>query len=189
MKTADSPNVFKKHPLAFACFGLAVAFGAAAFYRSSETPAREALLDQKSAEGQRLQNNITNATTLQDQHDAFVALNRKLSERLVNPAQLGENLQFFYRIEAATNTKIIDLRQTYSTAAAKTAKGKFVSVPYSVSLQGELRSVLNFVRKIEKSPRFAKVTSATLLQAQAQSDNAHQQPITLNLSLEMLGTP
>lgn len=186
MKPAESPNFLKKHKLAAGCIAVAVLFGGATFYRSGATPEREALLEQKSAEGQRLQNNLTNSTLLQEQYNSFVALNERIQERLINPAQLGENLQFFYKIEAATGTKILDLRQNYA-GPAKGFKGNFAPVPYSVSIQGELRSVLNFVRRVEKSGRYSKTVSATLLRGAG--DQAENAPMTLNLSVELLGKP
>jgi Tfp pilus assembly protein PilO len=187
MKAAESENLLKKHPLAAGCVLAALLFGGAAYYRSSATPEREALLDQKTAEGQRLQNNITNAALLKEQYDSLAAINRQLSDMLINRGQVAENAGFFYRIEAATNTKITDPQMTMSANAAKGGKARFVPVSYSFSVTGDYRSVLNFVRKLEKSPRLAKVTAATISEVRA--DQSASAPVSLALSVELLAQP
>jgi Tfp pilus assembly protein PilO len=183
MKTANTQPFYQRQPIAIVCIAVAIVTSAGTYFRSSEIVARQSALEQKSAEGQRLLSNITNATLLKEHYDALVAINGRIAERLVSPAQLGENLQLFYKIEAATGCKISDLRQTYAPSTKE--KARFVPVPYGLNVRGDYRSVLNFVRKVEKSPRFARVSGASLTQMSGDAAGEMQ----LSLSVELLGVP
>lgn len=187
MNATPSQPFHKKRPFLLACVAAAIVLAAAIYYRSSEIPLREQALEQRSAEGQRLLNNITNATLLQEHYEELVGINKKVAEKLINPAQLGENLQFFYRIEAATNTKIVDLRQTYT--APKGAKPRFVAVPYMLTIRGAYHPLMNFVRRIEKSARMTRVASASLTMPFNEANISANPEMTLTVSVELLGTP
>jgi Tfp pilus assembly protein PilO len=190
MKNAPVVPIYKRQPIALGCALATVLLIGAAYFRSSELPDRQQVLEQRSAEGQRIQNNVTNATLLKEQYDALVSANHKIDELLISPSQLGENLQFFYKIETATNTKISDLRQVYTASAKTSAAARVVPVPYSLVVRGEYRAILNFVRRIEKSTRLSRVMGASLQQEGNQDSSALAgRDVTLNLSVELLGTP
>lgn len=176
----------KRHRLATVFLGASLIFGIAAMVRSGEVPEREHSLEEKTAEGHRLQNNITNSSLLREHVTELSEVNKRIAGQLVNPNQLGENLQFFYKIETATNTKILDLRQTYSPQGNK-GKGMYAPIPYSVSVNGEYKNILAFMRQVEKGPRVSRITGASL--TPSTSDRLAAETVTLGLAVELLGTP
>lgn len=187
MNAAALSELLKKYLIASIFVGISILLIAVAFFRSSEVPEREKILEEKTAEGRRLQANITNSALLREHVTALSEINKEVSQRLVNPNQLGENLQFFYRIEAASGAKLVDVRQIFNAASAKGVKGSVVPIPYTVSIQGNFRTVLNFVRRIEKSNRISRILSASLGQG-SNNEREIQESVSMNLNLELLGT-
>lgn len=188
MSLSSLKDLPKKHRAASILIGATILLAGATYYRNGAVTEKEQELEQKTTEGRRLQTNLTNATLLKENLDTLVDDNKRIAQQLVNPNQLGENLQLFYRIEAATGTKIADLRQVYNAQAAKSAKSGFVAIPYSVSVRGEYKAALNFVRRVEKSTRIARVVSASLSPTTG-ADRLASETVTLSLNLELLGTP
>lgn len=190
MNTATFKELPRKHRAATCLLGLSIVLGSLVFYRSGLVSERTRLVEEKTTEGRRLQTNITNASLLKEQTESLVETNKQITRQLVNPNQLGENLQFFYRIETASSTKITDLRQTYAPLPNRPTKGLFVPIPYAVSVQGEYRGLLNFLRRIEKSSRLSRVVSGSI-QPGTSGDrgSAGTDLVTLALNVELLGTP
>src|SRR5687768_12215364 len=95
----DISAAFKKHPISLGGAIAALLFGIAAYYRSATVPEAESLLEQRSAEGERLKNNIKYSALLDDQLAALEAANREIQERAIRPAERATNYQYFYKIE------------------------------------------------------------------------------------------
>lgn len=189
MNSAALGELLKKYLIASIFVGTSILLIAAIVFRSGEVPEREKILEQKSADGRRLQSNITNSALLHEHVNSLSEVNKAVVEQLVNPNQLAENLQYFYRIEAASGAKLVDVRQVYSAASAKGSKGAFVPIPYTISIQGGFRTVLNFVRRIEKSNRISRIMTASLGQASGGGEHEGQEVVSMNLNVELLGIP
>ncbi len=184
MTNQDLVALIKKHPISFGCGALSLAFAVALYLRVDEIPGAEAELGLKSADGDRIALNIQYSTQLREHTDAMAAAIKDVESHLVRPTQLGTNTQYFYKLEGETGVKIIDLRQTAATAApAKGAKNAYVAVPFSVSVQGSLPQILDFLRQLENGAHYCRVLTASFSGA-ASNRNA---PLTLGLSLELLG--
>jgi hypothetical protein len=177
-------SFLKKNPVSVISAVVALACAGAMYIRSSEIPDAEAAFEQKSAEGHRLTANIKNAAQLNDQLAVLAKAARQNDVRLLRLGELAKNLQFFYKLEAETGTKLLDLRQ--NTAAARTVtKTEFLPVSFNVSVQGEYRSVLEFMRRLEVGAHFSRVLSATISSSGADRSG----PVTLTLGIELLGQP
>jgi hypothetical protein len=107
----DIGATFKKHPVGFGCGLLCLLLIVGIYYRRSEIPARESLLEQRTAEGQRLSQNLRNSSQLKEHHDALVLANAEIDKRAVGLSGLATNLAYFYRLESETGIKLLDLRQ------------------------------------------------------------------------------
>lgn len=180
----DLVALFKKHPIGIGCGLAAFVLAGASYYRMDLIPAAETLLEQRADEGEKLKNNIKNSVLLKEQHDALVAANREIGSRAIRLGALTTNLQYFYRIEAETETKLIDVRQL-APAPVKGPQPKYLRVPYSLSVQGNYSNVINFLRKLETGSHFCRVTSATI----APIPTGEPGSVTLTLSLQILGQP
>jgi len=175
----------KKHPVGFGCGLIALALGAATYYRHQEVPTAEALLEQRTSEGERLKNNIKHSLLLKEQHEALVAANREVGERAIRLGALATNLQYFYRIEAETGTKLVDLRQLAPAPAPKGPAPKYLRIPYSLTVQGDYAKVITFLRRLETGTHFCRINAAVFTPVTTGEPN----DVTLALSLELLGLP
>ncbi len=189
MNTADLAALAKKHPVTSSCAFLSVLLFAAGYLRQDEIPAAEAELSLKSADGDRVAGNNKNAAQLREQAETLAAAEKAIEARLIQPRQLGTNTQYFYKLESDTGVKILDLRQTTGTNASNAlkpaAKSSFVPVGFSVSVQGSMTQVLDFVRQLEGGAHYCRVLTATCA-GNAATRNA---VLTLGLNLELLGLP
>lgn len=172
---------FKKHPVGFGCGLLCLLLAVAIYFRHSELPERESLLEERMAEGARLSQNLRHNAQLKEQYEALVAANAEIDSRAVRLSSLATNLEYFYRLESDTGIKLLDLRQLTPAAPARGAAAtKHLRVPFAVSVQGDYPKVLNFLRRLENGPHFCRINSATLTGAAE---------VTLTLSIELLGLP
>ncbi|MEO6246089.1 MAG: hypothetical protein ABIQ12_11715 [Opitutaceae bacterium] len=184
MTNPELVALIKKHPISFGCGALSLVLAIALYLRVDEIPGAEAELGLKSADGDRIALNIQYSTQMREHADAMSAAVNGVEDRLVRPTQLGSNTQYFYKLESETGVKIIDLRQTAATvAAAKGAKNTYVAVPFSVSVQGTLPQILEFLRQLENGAHYCRVLTASFGGAAANRNSA----LTLGLSLELLG--
>jgi hypothetical protein len=185
MNSQELIATVKKNPVSFACGALSLALIAAIYFRSDAIPEAEADLAQISAQAEKLALNIKYSAQLKEQVDTLVAANQEIDGRIIRASQLGTNTQYFYRVESATGVKIIDLRQTTSATVSKPAKGTFVPVAFTVTVQGSLKQILEFLRQVENGAHYSRILTASC------NGNAatRSSPLTLALSLELLGLP
>jgi hypothetical protein len=186
MSNEELIALIKKNPISVGCGVLSLLLFGGWYYRSGEVPSVEQQVKEKSEESQKYALNLTNAAQLQEQFDTLVAANKEVDNRLLRASQLGKNLQYFYKLETESGAKLItDPRQAPIPAPAKTgAKTVYSSVPFSVSVQGDLGQVLGFLRRLESGAHYCRVVSATCTVPQERS-----LPLTLTVSLELLGLP
>lgn len=186
MITNDELLAFlKKNPIGVGCGILILALGGWTYYRSGDIPAAEELLAQKTAEANRYEANIANAKDLNDQLDALVAANKEIESRLIRANQLGINSQFFFTLESETGVKLLEPgRPGTVPRGLKTA---FAPVPFSVSAQGTLAQLLQFLYHLEGGARYTRVLSASLVSTGGGANRSDQ--LTLSLYIEQLGLP
>jgi len=179
----------KANPISVACGAMALALAVGIFFRSDRVPGNEELLDQKASLGDRLDANLKNGVQLADQLAAITAARQQIEARLIHPDELAQNLQFFYKLEAETGTKLIDSRQVQLAAGKAGPKGSrtlYTSVGFAVVVRGEYVRLLDFLRRLESGQRFCRVTTATI-SISGSSDKDRGNELTLNLNLELLG--
>lgn len=185
MTGADLIALIRRNPVSFGAGFLAVVLALATYFRMDEIPAAAALLEQKTAEGTRLDANVRYGAQLTEQLAALTAAGREMQSHLVRGSELAGNLQYFYRLESETGAKLIELRQNAVVAAPKGSKSTYVGVSFSLSLQGDYPVILEFLRRLENGAHYCRVTSANL--APIGPDRAT--PLKLALGLELLGQP
>lgn len=185
MSNAELVALVKKNPVSFGCGAVSVLLAVAIYFRSDAIPEAETLLAQKTAEAERLTLNVQYSAQLKEQVDTLTVATADIDGRAVRASQLGNNTQYFYRIERDTGVKIVDLRQTTPAVVAKPAKGSFIPVAFSVTAQGTLKQILEFLRQVENGAHFSRVLTASV------AGNATQRnsPLTLSFTVELLGVP
>lgn len=184
MTGADITAVIKKQPIGFACLAIALVCGGLIYWRSDKISEQKDLYDQKAKEDEHVLANVRNAAGLPQQAEAMQRAASQLEERLVAASRLATNLQFFYRLESETGVKLLDVRQGALPARAA-GKGLYVGVPYTVSIQGNLKQVLDFIQHIESGPHLAKFSGV----AMNKTDSTAGETMTVSMKLDLLGTP
>lgn len=183
MTNQELVALLKKNPISVGCAVLTLLMVGGSYWRSDALPEATANLEQKSTEGQRLAANLQNSAQLNDQYAAISAAGKEITARLVHPGELAKNLQYFYKIEADTGTKLIELRQL-PPAAIKGAKPNFIPVTYSVSLLGDYNQVLEYLRRLEHGTYFCRVLTSGVTGA-----TVERGPLKLSLTVDLLGQP
>ncbi len=195
MTTKDLTVWLKKHPFSAVCGGLSLLLAAGYFFRQGSVPEAEALLEQRTTESRRLKANITNGTTLKDHVAALEDANAKIEQRLVRAADLARNQQYFYKIEADTGVKLMDLRPGSTTTpggrpAATGPKKQYSSVPYSCTVQGTYAQLLAFLRKLEQGEHFPRILSASVSMSGGGGEDTASEAdpiLSLTVGIELLG--
>ena len=142
-------------------------------------------------QGERIDANLKNGVQLADQYAAISAARKEIEARLIRPDELAKNLQFFYKLEADTGTKLVDLRQNVLVPGKAGGKGKtaYTGIVYAVAVRGDYSRLLDFLRRLESGQRYCRVMSATLIGVSNGVEGSRGNDLTLNLGLELLGQP
>ena len=180
MTAADLAPLIKKHPISLTCVVLSLACGGLIYFRSDKIEEYQQLNEQKTTEANAMVANVRNSEKLAEQVVAMQATAKELDGRLMRAGQLAVNLQYFYRLEADTGVKLTAVNQGNVKAGAK--GGTFVSVPYTVTVQGTFPQVLTFLGRLQKGAHFCRFNNVGLTKA-------GEDQLSLSLSLEILGVP
>lgn len=184
MTGADLIASLKKHPVGFFCGLMCVLLGVLLYIRGDKITESQAAFTAKSAEAATYIANVRNSENLPKQVAELQALAKEMDSRLIRPGQLAVNLQYFYKLEAENEVKLVDIRQGNPP---KNAKSMYVGIPYEVSVQGTFKQVITFLRKLEGGPHFSHFTSIVF--NKAPGAGAGTENIKINLTLELLGLP
>jgi hypothetical protein len=187
MTNQELVALVRKNPVVVAGVVLALAFGMASYFRSDGIPTAEADRDAKNAEADRLALNIKHAAQLNEQLAALAAARDAIEPRLIHPGELATNLQYFYKLEAETGTKLVELHQNAPPPTRAPLKTLFNPVSFSLTVEGDYASVLTFLRRVEGGAHYCRVLSAVMRSTAPTADR--NDAVRLALGLELLGTP
>lgn len=183
MKAIDVPPWVKKYPILLGCVVAGLLSAGGIYFVGAAVDEATAELDQKTAEGNRIVENLRNAAQLPEQAAALAAARKSIEERAVLPAELAKNLQYFYRLVSETGVELIDVQQN---APGKAVKGKvFNGVPFTFSVRGDYLMVLQCLRRLEASPHFCRVSASSIDLVTPDRTG----PVKAAFSLELLGKP
>jgi hypothetical protein len=198
MTTIKLPNFIKKQPVAVVCALLCVGLALAIYSRKDALVTAQAELDDKAGQEKHLKENLDSADSLtnkadrlDEQYAAMTQAIQGIEGRFVHADQLAVNLQYYYKLESETQTKVTDLRQTGVEALATNAgKTNFVGIGYSINVQGTYPQLLDFLRRIENGEHFSQVKSLSLSGGAGGESNPNEPAsLSLSLNLEILGLP
>ena len=188
MTSADLLALIKKHPIGFACGVVCVACAALLYFRGGKIDEYRAAYEAKSAEATTILANVRNSDKLPAQVAEIQVLAKEMESRLVKSGQLAENLRVFYKLEAETEVKLVDVRQGN---LPKNLKSLYAGIPFTVTVQGSFPQVLAFLQKLENGPHFCRFTSVVFAKqgAGGEASRASAPGLNLNINLELLGVP
>lgn len=190
MNTADLIARIKKQPIGFACVVICLLSGGWIYYRGAEITAREEANVKKSAEAAVIISNVSVSKNLPEQVAEIQAFTKELEGRLVRASQLAVNLQYFYKLEAENEVKLVSVSQ--NSLPKSTKPTLYVGIPYSVNVQGSYKQIMAFVQRLENGRHFCRVNSAVFSKgggATSEGPGPVVTGLTLSINLELLGQP
>lgn len=189
----DLKALIKKQPIGFACGVICIACGAVFYFRIDAVETARSNLEGKTVLADKYQNNIRNSAGLAEHTAAMQAAGKELDARLLRVNQLALNQQYFYRLEAETGVKLIDVRQQNVPAATGKGKSKTgtVGIPFTVTAQGDFRQLVAFIQQLETGTHFARFNTLALqpMGASAEGSAGGANTMMISLGLELLGLP
>jgi hypothetical protein len=190
MTGADITAYAKKHPLGVTCLVIALACGAALYFRADAIGISQAEYEAKSSEAAKMISNVKNAPGLEEQVAEITELGKELDARLIRAGQLAVNLQYFYKLEADYGVKFLDVRQAASTRSARAGAPKsiFTPVPFTLSVEGNYAQLVKFLGALQNGRHLCRINSAVFNKPNAAA-NSENSTLTLALNLELLGQP
>jgi len=183
MTAADITAAFKKHPIGFVCGLLSVILAVLVYLQTSETDANQADFEAKSGEAAKITANVNASKNLVEQVQEIQSQVKELESRLVRAGQLAINLQYFYKLEADTNVKLLDIRQN----ATPRSGGSYTPVPFTVTVQGPYKQIMVFLNRLENGAHFCHFSGVTF--SKLANDTSSSATMSLTLNLELLGQP
>lgn len=188
MTGEDITAFAKKHPLGVSCLVIALACGAALYFRADVISVSQAEFEAKSAEAAKMISNVKNAPGLEEQVAEMQELGKELDARLMKAGQLAVNLQYFYKLEADHGVKFLDVRQTTRAARTGAPKTIFTPVPFTLSVEGDYAQLVKFLSALQNGRHLCRINSAVFNKPNAET-NSEASKINLALNLELLGQP
>lgn len=176
----------RKNAISVICVVISIGIGFVLYYGNDDLPEAEKVLAARTKDGELLAANIEDSSQLKEQHAAIVAANEEISTRMIRVGQLAENLQYFYRLESATNTKLIDPRQLSWNPPPKNApKTNFTPIGFAFTAQGDYGQELDLLRRLENGEHYCRVVALNL-RPQGETRGV---PLTMTVTLDLLGSP
>lgn len=178
----DIAAALKRRPLLFTCGALCLALGLSLYFRSGVPAELETRLAEREKEMKRLSNNVKFSAQLESQLQALRRANEVVAAGALRPAELARNQQLFYRLEAESGVKLVDIRQLAPPPPAKGAPAPvaYVSVPFSLTIRGDYEQIVEFLYRLDHGPALSRVTSASI----ARPEDGAQ---SLSLTVDLLG--
>ncbi|MDP2138756.1 MAG: hypothetical protein Q8J74_12980 [Candidatus Didemnitutus sp.] len=195
MTSDDLVALIKKRPLAFVGALVAVLCAVALYFRLDAVEVAQAAFEEKEKEALRVDLNVRYLAGLAEQTVEIQKAASEFETRLIRAQQLANNLQFFYRIEAETGVKLIDVRQNAIPPSTRGApRGAYSPIPYSVSALGSFDQAHKFLRRVEEGPHFVRINQVTFSKTEAGrgemgGGGGANEGMSITILLELLGTP
>src|SRR6266542_3064689 len=156
-------SMVRGNPILVGCIVACAALGAGIYFRSDVIPERQQALEQMTSEGRRLALNVRNGARLSEQMAVLTGASAQMQRRMIRKDELATNLQYFYRLEAETGIKLVDLRQGTGVSGSSTApkQSGFSPVLFNISVQGDFPALLGFLRRLENGANYTRVVQAS----------------------------
>jgi len=185
MTNAEFIAFIRKNVVCVTCVLVSVVIAVTLYMRSSLLPEEEKVLSERSQQGELIAANLEDARQLKEQHAAIVAANQTIAGRMIRVGQLAENMQYFYKLENDTGTKLTDPRQlAWSPPPKNTPKTFYTPVGFAITAQGTYSQIMDLLRRLENGEHYCRVITCNIHPV---SENQRGSPLVVSMSLDLLG--
>jgi hypothetical protein len=178
MTTPELMAFVRKNPLLVGCGVVSIGLALAIYFRSDLINEANATLEQKTSEAHRYSLNVNNANQLKEQLAELTAANQAINARMIHPTDIGINQQYFYKLESETGVKLAEINKSVRAVGAKGPN--FTPVMFHLSVQGNFRQIMSFLRALYSGDHFCRVLDASC-------GGGRQGPVNLTMTIELLG--
>jgi hypothetical protein len=183
MKLQDLVDFIKRYTTPCASAAVVVLSLIIVYFRMDVNTELEGKYQTVSAEGATVMNNIVNGSGLQEHVDTIQRQSTELESKLVRPAELAKNLQYFYRLEGETGGKLGELRQVPLTNIPSGDRS-FQPVEYSLVVTADFPVLIDYLRRLEKGASFFRMKNFSL----QHSRESTRRMLVIAMNIELLGT-
>jgi Tfp pilus assembly protein PilO len=158
------------------------------YFRSGRADELKLEMTARAAVEDRVRSNVANAQNLESQLAAASQAVVDLRKRLMNPADVAQNLQVFYEIESASQVKA-DIARGQISAADPKKPANFTAIPTTMNVSGSYAQLLDFLRRVEGSPYLIRLNDWAIRSGASEEGEASGPSaiLTMSLSVNILG--
>jgi len=190
MTLQDLIEKLRRFPVPTACGAIVVVCFFAFYLRMSLLTDLEIENDGVQRQMQQIEQNLTHGKSLGEHIAQMKEKVAELDARVIKPAELANNLKYFYEIEAATGVSIGDLRQSVAAPVKGAPKTILSSVDYSVLITGQFHQVVAYLNELEHGRHFYRLESINIQRSpSAATTPGAGSPVSASLNLKLLGWP
>ena len=181
LKGKNIINACKRRPLLSACIGAGLVLLLSFYLRMDLVGETETALAERSKHLKRLKTNALYANHLEQDIKTLKEVNQAFADAALREGELAKNQQIFLRLEAETGVKLVDMRALAVPPAPKgTGSNSYVPISFSLTISGDHKQLITFLKRLDQGPTLCRVSSAAL-----SATNAG--PQTMSLGVELLG--
>lgn len=190
IETKELLAAVRKHPMVVGCGVLSMLLIIGIYYRSGRAGRLADQLHQKEQKGQRILDERSKGANLSEQYERLTKEVKDLESRLVVSSERARNQQYFYRIESETGVTEVNLQpSTGGTMSGKKRKSTYTKVGFDVTVKGDFRQILGFLRRLENGRHFYRLLTASVTRRGVRGGPDATNTLTLTLKLVFLGVP
>ena len=183
MKAQNIVDFIKRYTIPCVSLAIIVVTLIVAYFRMDVNIELEGKYQTVSAEGATVMNNIVNGSGLEEHVETVRTQSTELESRLVRPAELAKNLQYFYRLEGETGGKLGELRQV-PLANIPSGKGSFQPVQYSLVVTADFPVLIDYLHRLETGSSYYRMKNFSL----QHSRESTRRMLVMAMNIELLGT-
>ena len=180
-KSQNIVNALKRRPLLGVCIAFGLFLLLFFYLRKDLIGTTQTALAERSTQLKRLKTNATYAAQIDQQIKILKDVNKAFEDAALREGELAKNQQFFLRLEAETGIKLVDMRAQPVPPAPKGAgTNSYVPINFSLTVSGEYKQLITFLKRVEQGPTLSRVVNAAL-------GGTNAGPQTMTLGVELLG--
>lgn len=182
MTTADLIEKFRRFPIPSIAAAVVLACFLANYFRVDLLSDLEAELNDVRDQREQIDMNLVVGSTLEEHAVEMRARVAELDARVVQPAELAQNMNYFYQLESATGVGLSDLKQNV-LAEKPVPKNQLGGISYTISLSGQFPQVIGYFNELERGSRFFRLKNFNLQRGRETT----QASVSVTLDFELLG--
>ncbi len=156
-------DLFKRQPVPVCSLSLIFILLVVLYFRFGSLAEVQAKLEESEKTLSKLVDNVKFSAQLDTQLADLEQANGVIQAGALREGELARNQQLFYRLEADSGVKLLDIRQQPIPKLVKgAAPTVYVPITFSLSIVGEYAQIMKFLKNLEKGDTVSRLVAATI---------------------------